>query len=70
MSDSLEITVEIDDIADVRQKIGKNPREFGVWMREALTSDSADHTRGIRFNLQADYGVRITATRRVFRAAQ
>ena len=68
MTDTVEFTIEIDDVTKTNNCIARDLREFGSYMRSVLTANSVDDLRSANSALQYTYGVRVTSTRRVFRS--
>lgn len=67
MSDTLEVTLTVDDEKVALEAISKDPREFGVWMREVLTGRDSNLFDSARWHLREEFGVSVTSTRKVFR---
>lgn len=64
--DRREVTLEIIDDKKARDRISKDPRMFGVWMRDVLTGSDASSFDSAQWNLREEYGVAVTSTRSVF----
>lgn len=63
---SREIVLSITDADAAREAISRDPRDFGSWMRDALTAHDRDAFDSARYHLRETFRVAIVSTKETF----